>query len=103
MKPSEILRKAKALIDTPEKWTQKAIARESLGIVVKFDAHNATRLDSLGALARVDFYNVGKPIGYLNQAMGNIVTFNDTHTHAEVMAKWDEAIALAEADENVKT
>ena len=39
-------------------------------------------------------------MNYLGQFMGYPISrFNDTHTHAEVMAKWDEAIALAEADE----
>lgn len=29
-----------------------------------------------------------------------IAAFNDTHTHEEVTAAWDEAIKLAKEDEN---
>jgi hypothetical protein len=29
----------------------------------------------------------------------SIANFNDTHTHAEVLAAWDKAIELAEAGE----
>ena len=101
MTHSEILRKAKALIDTPEKWTQGAFARDRIGNQTLNLNDKAVCFCSAGALGRLNAldYQSIKIINYLAGVMGDIVGFNDTHTHAEVMAKWDEAIALAEADE----
>lgn len=99
MKPSEILRKAKALIDTPEKWTQKVYARDSNDNDVSYAANSACKFCSLGALHRTSD-NLYLAMDYLGKRFGTFIdNYNDTHTHAEVMAKWDEAIALAEADE----
>jgi hypothetical protein len=102
MTPSEILRKAKALIDTPEKWTKGSNARSMGGFKVSAYDESACKFCSIGALSKAN--NGDKRYSdiyyYLDAAMVTRVSaFNDTHTHAEVMAKWDEAIALAEADE----
>lgn len=104
MTPSQILRKAKALIDTPEKWTKGTTARNSSGVAVSASDNFAICFDSFGALVKLDLnkYQSIEAVNYLHDAFnigGGVVKFNDTHTHAEVMAKWDEAIALAEADE----
>lgn len=99
MKPSEILRKAKALIDTPEKWTQGTYARDSQDNASSILGDQACKFCSLGALHKVSD-SVYFSMNYLEKIFGApIDAFNDTHTHAEVMAKWDEAIALAEDDE----
>lgn len=100
MTPSQILRKAKALIDTPEKWTQGAFARDAKGRGVETHDVKAVCFCSAGALGKVNHDGPNEPYEYLTRSFGGgLVVFNDTHTHAEVMAKWDEAIALAEADE----
>lgn len=102
MKPSEILRKAKALIDTPEKWTQGFFALDINGKPVSENEFYACKFCSVGAILRTErvLTNRIPAYDYLGKTMGTYIDkFNDTHTHAEVMAKWDEAIALAEADE----
>jgi len=104
MKTSEFLRKAKSLIDTPDKWTQGTYAADRNGIPVIPDSAAAQCFCSLGALWRQDTSSwATHQKGHLLEAMGgNIAKFNDTRTHAEVMAAWDLAIAAAEAGEAKK-
>jgi hypothetical protein len=109
MKNSEFLRKAKALIDTPEKWTQGYFATDGAGIEVDPDDPHAQCFCSLGALWKQEvvqnsaglfspFQSVA--LTYLRRAMeDSIPYFNDYHNHTEVMAAWDAAIAAAELDE----
>lgn len=47
------LRAAKALIDTPEKWTQRVYARDSMGFTCESENSAAVCFCSLGALFRV--------------------------------------------------
>lgn len=109
MTPSEILRKAKALIDTPEKWVKGKFGASKNDREIYPTAPQACRFCSLGAFIRFGGDRTNE-VNYLREAISQdspfandtvIANFNDTHTHAEVMAKWDEAIALAEADEKV--
>jgi hypothetical protein len=102
MKPSEILKAAKAKIATPDAWTQGELARDSAGEWCGYYDPDAKCFCSLGALlisARSPALT--EAIKYLEKVIPayTVLEFNDTHTHAEVMAKWDEAIALAEKDE----
>lgn len=123
MKTSEILTKARALIDTPEKWTQGAYARlinsdlQSVdGQFPEVDWSNemAACFCSLGAIFRtvtdcpdLDTHatpaimalgaQTEDPFG--KQAAGSrqaVAAFNDSHTHQEVMAMFDRAIAEQE-------
>lgn len=94
---ADTLREAKALIDTPEKWTQGrwhsdgcycmggAVARAATGETEPFaqDFRSPRTYTARHALEAV--------IG------GDIMAFNDSHAHAEVMAAFDRAIATAEA------
>jgi len=97
MKTSEVLKQAKALINTPDKWCQGTL-------------HFFGRSCSVGALERVlipngfrKALNNAAAYNYLVIAFGSpnglLSTCNDTHTHAEVMTAFDIAIANAEADE----
>lgn len=111
---SETLRAAKALIDTPEKWTQGAYARDEEGLTVFVGDEAAVCFCSIGALARTErLHNVPDPhelgrratIRALRPshdpilAAGLIADFNDTHSHSEVMAMWDRAIKRAAEEE----
>ena len=98
-KPSQMLRKAWALIDAPEKWTQSAFARDYNGTQVTILNEDATCFCSLGALIKSNdgFDEAAKE--YLNRPTGGIVNYNDTHTWPEVKAAWMKAIALAAEDE----
>lgn len=101
-KTSELLREAKALIDTPDKWMQGEYCNES-------SYEDSTCFCSLGAIKKT----LGRIVKYesdtnrVSIALGkvipggyrNIASWNDESTHDQVMAKWNEAIALAEKEE----
>lgn len=101
MKTSEVLKAAKARIATPETWTQDVFAKDNEGCEIMGYSRFAVCFCSIGAIQAVT--SKGRDFGaeyYLNrQTYGNIAKFNDSHTHEEVMAAWDRAIAAAEADE----
>jgi len=110
VKTSELLRAAKALIDTPEKWTIEALARDKTGLQVAICHSDAVCFCSYGAIHKIGDI---KNINYWNNPMYDYVdkaseliggqssaaTFNDSHTHEEVMKMWDKAIELAEQQE----
>ena len=98
------LRAAKALIDTPEKWTKRVFARDSSGFGTPYDGGQAVCFCSAGAIFRTvgdDPTRERAAMNALAIAMGgdrpSIAAFNDTSEHAEVMAAFDKAIAAAEA------
>lgn len=111
MTPAEQLRAAKALIDTPERWTKKVFARNAAGFGVDVDNPDAVCFCSLGAIAKVVDHDprevwigcgIELPRNYLEQAAGGfrfVTDINDDHdtTHADIMKLFDDAIALAEA------
>lgn len=95
-----ILRQARALIDTPEKWSNigyyddrgggKVCALQALRNAGGYQWDNPRVLAAATALARAagldgdaDWYDVGE--------------WNDNHAHADVMAAFDRAIAAEEA------
>ena len=88
------LQAARALIDTPDKWCQGHDREGKDGVFVKFCGN--------GALAHVTNFMTSASHDYehaydhLANVAGTIVSsFNDTHTHAEVLELFDRAIAAA--------
>ena len=83
----EVLVAARALIDTPDKWCQ--------GSYEDYRYRHCTR----GALWAIDQNDV-LACRALYVAMpppnDGLTTYNDTHSHAEVMALFDRAIAAQE-------
>lgn len=109
----ETLTAARALIDTPDKWTQGVFARDADGKKIGYDSEKACRFCSSGALWRSveldDFWNqadsASENVGFLrskfkktNPDYSTLAEFNDRHTHKEVMELWDKTI-LAEQQE----
>lgn len=104
------LKAAKALIDTPAKWAKEAYGTDANGNVIgsmKWADTPPACMCSLGAIIAVHIANgtfnhtahsvTGDTAQFLDNLMeGETARYNDSHTHAEVMAKWDEAIKLAE-------
>jgi hypothetical protein len=92
------LRAARDLISDPERWTQGTIARDWTGKQTTADAVDAFCWCAIGALEKVA--SNAQPFRALRWAMPSgyrsIVSFNDTHTHAEVLALFDKAIAELE-------
>ena len=90
---SQVLRVARALIDSPDKWLQGDYCNIS-----------GDRFCAYGAIRNASGYESDDQpaVDYFKSATdGRGFLFNDnaTTTHAMVMAAFDRAIALAEADE----
>jgi hypothetical protein len=83
-----------ALIENPEAWTQDVAARDRTGRPVKATDTEACRWCTLGALDKVTDDNASwlEATHRVRKAMwgdiygASITTFNDSHTHAEVLA-----------------
>lgn len=97
MTPREILIAARALIAEPEHWTQRAAARNRLGMPVGALEPSACCWCAAGALFRVAgrFNDRGYYAGMkaLCPVTGpGVVVLNDMSTHADVLAMFDKAI-----------
>ncbi len=97
---ADVLRKAKGLIDSPEKWIKGWFGRPAAGSQV------ITCFCSVGAIRRADDMSFGRTycsaIYVMEQVVGgdSIALWNDAQerTHPEVMAAFDRAIAIAESE-----
>ncbi len=101
MTPLETLRAARQLITDPAKWTQGEYARDADGNEVKAWSEDATCFCAYGAIQRVTEHEDSEADFFLRKAgmskFGiNVIDLNDTHTHAEVLALFDAAIAELE-------
>jgi hypothetical protein len=89
------LRAARALISDPAKWTQGTIARDWTGKQTTADSIDAFCWCAIGALEKVA--SNAEPFKLLKWSMPSgyrsIVSFNDSHTHDEVLALFDKTIA----------
>jgi hypothetical protein len=100
MTPLETLKAARQLITDPAKWTQGWFARNAAGENVNALSQSAVCFCALGALDK--FNAVPATIDAITRQLpSDLVTiskFNDTHTHAEVLALFDAAIAELEGE-----
>jgi hypothetical protein len=104
---AEILKAARALISEPEHWTQETYARDKDGNKAHVQSPSAYCFCSSGAVRRACIEQgeendevAGEAVLYLSDmvdgmsdSFNNIVIYNDNHTHAEVLAVFDKAIA----------
>lgn len=104
MTVAETLRRAKALIDAPEKWTKGEFARNAKGRPCL--PREAACFCTVGAL--VVACGPGQTSAFeklrahfTRLVGGSIGTWNDApeRTHAEVMAAFDRAIEIAEGNQ----
>lgn len=100
MTTAEQLRAAKALIDTPDKWTKNATARDADGKAVRPLSARAVCWCGFGALVKACGNTAAAHLRAFESfnGSGNIAGLNDREgtAHADVMAMFDRAIALAE-------
>lgn len=88
--PLQILTDARALIDSPEKWTQGVLSKEVNGV---------TQRCAIGAISdATDSFDTDARV-YLRKAIGQslVARWNNApeRTHAEVLAAFTRAIELA--------
>lgn len=107
MKPSEVLREARKLIEQPEAWTQREYSRGIDGIWKPVESGEAVCFCALGAIKGArkndeeddefeELYEL------LSRACGGPVhVWNDRpeREHKDVLAVYDRAIAIAIAEE----
>ena len=104
----DILKKGRELIADPARWITRTYAQSRYGADCNVLSNAATCFCSVGALCRAAGMSVSVLEGYdgipkapyraLQKAMGDMpAEFNDTHSHALVLAAWDRAIAAEEA------
>lgn len=98
MTVKEVLIAARAKIEKPENWTQKAYARDNLGFKVMPSDDGAVCFCAAGALRSLrDLTYIVKENSWyaLVTEMGTqtVSFFNDRHTHDQVLHAFDRAIA----------
>lgn len=100
----EVLQTARALIDQPEHWCQRALAKNAQGETIDPDdllSESVVRLCASGAIGKASQQRQWSrhPAFRVLKAYceGDVVSFNDRHTHAEVLTAFNKAIAHLEA------
>ena len=86
---------ARSLIEKPESWTKGAFARDASGDKVTIASADATCFCLVGAIARVAILSPFRMTNFLgpsNALVVNLINFNDSHTHGEVLARLDQLI-----------
>ena len=105
MKTLEILRSARALVDTPEKWTWGTIARDASGRSVPFDSPSAVCFCAYGAVSAACDHGASGSAAWcrLREALpagwpGGVSLYNDypSTMHADILALFDRAIEAEE-------
>lgn len=99
MKTSEVLTKAKALIENPENWIQGDYSSKSGTCFCSFGAV-AKVLNVCNFSSHVDHHafalkEVVQDSEKFETPSENFAAYNDRSTHAEVMEAFDKAIALS--------
>lgn len=92
MKTADVLRNAKALIDTPEKWSGGTDDNRSRLTPVEAIANAASQ--SPNGLVALGVFRYANAIPHEQSVFG----WNMNASHPEVMAAFDKAIALAESE-----
>jgi hypothetical protein len=96
----EVLKAARELISDEKRWTQREFSRDADGNPLGSDEVSAgVCFCAVGALLRCEGRIFSESYEALSESMEAVTVsyYNDTHTHAEVLAKFDEAIAKLEA------
>ena len=97
---SEHLAAARDLIKDPSGWTQGFFARDKSGNEVSVRDPSAVCFCASGAISRIpSSASRDRVFRCLEEQMnGYIPKFNDSHSHAEVLAAFDRAIAESEVE-----
>jgi hypothetical protein len=100
MEPTQILsiyKAARAKISDEKNWTQNAYARNTQGDIVSYSSSEAVCFCALGALKSIRSLEFDDIQLLEEECNYSIEEFNDTHTHAEILAAFDRAIVKLES------
>lgn len=102
MNALEVLKEARKLIETPTQWTQNTLARDVNGHATDLFSGDAVCYCAVGAIETVNGGNAGYEAhialgATVSKKLCSFAEYNDTHSHAEVLAVWDETIRRLEA------
>ena len=92
------LLRGRALILDPKHWTTGAYARHENGNPIGYDTPNACQWCTTCALRKIlgvhllEVLESDESVALEEEMDGNIAHFNDTMSHAAVIAAWDRAI-----------
>lgn len=95
----QILKRARNKIADRKQWTQFAFARSAGSGQVSPRSRQAVRWCAAGALHAVTTNLLGESLAFLEGFVEDrsLAAYNDSHRHAEVVALFDKAIAILEA------
>lgn len=102
MKTSEVLQVARYYMHVPEWWsrTKQPCNPEATCAVLAIHAkqHTVSKQDKHNAVRILSKVMTG-PRKTENNDYWHVADWNDTHAHPEVLQKFDEAIAISQAEE----
>jgi hypothetical protein len=95
MNTLDILKAGRNKIADKKNWCQGYYAKDITGHSAPVLDVNACSWCSYGALRSIlDVDSINDAVDHLSKYMeGDILDYNDYHPHAEVLSKWDDAIA----------
>jgi hypothetical protein len=107
-RPREALIRARTLIERPERWTQRAFARDAKGGRVLPSSPRACRWSADGALSRVCVTRLSQAEDVARAALQyavppgycGVICYNDHPgtSHNDILALYDSAIAVLDAE-----
>jgi hypothetical protein len=102
-----VLKRARDLIADESHWTTRFEARDKHGSAIGANRDQAICFCAVGALVRARSMTDTRTVVFMADLIDamhkaiptndSIPVYNDTHTHAEVLAVFDEAIRIREA------
>jgi len=97
----ELLKKVREQLSDPKCWTRHAIARDKDDRALEFgDDPRAVCWCLVGAFEKVGghIHSFSSMLAYLREGVGTLGPWNDTHSHAEVLALLDRKIMNLELE-----
>lgn len=88
----ETLKAMRELISDEKRWTQHFTARDDKGRKTASDSPEAVCWCLIGAANKITSYNWRYHDLVMALGVEDVGDFNDTHTHAEILARLDDAI-----------
>lgn len=89
-----VLVKARKLISKPERWCKFSLAYDASGNTIYPTCRGAVKWCSIGAIRKVSKSYAVPECNFIARLWrcSSIAVFNDSHTHRQVLAKFDSAI-----------